>query len=135
MLRQMTSRPSVWCSNYYFFLIITCKIHCKYGFNFFNEFTKMKIKSFERPNSIRNYKKKIMLGTSDTWSMINLSQQTSEPSYYILDWRILSCVNSPCSDWRCVRSLEKTAGLLFTKKFRFQWYLMYLQTWAERNTF
>ena len=29
-----------------------------------------------------------MLGTSDAWSMIHLSQQTSEPAYYIADWRI-----------------------------------------------
>ena len=36
----------------------------------------------------RFYEKKIILGTSDTWSTIHLSQQTSEPSYYILDWRI-----------------------------------------------
>ena len=29
-----------------------------------------------------------MLGTSDVWLTIHLSQQTSEPAYYILDWRI-----------------------------------------------
>ena len=32
--------------------------------------------------------KKIILGTSDAWTTIHLSQQTSKPAYYILDWRI-----------------------------------------------
>ena len=49
------------------FFIITCKIFCKilfqksfqfiYFFQFFYKFKKMKIKSFECANSIRNYKK------------------------------------------------------------------------------
>ena len=42
----------------------------------------MKIKSFE---SMRNYKKKVMLGTSDAWSMSHLSQQPTKPVYYIED--------------------------------------------------
>ena len=29
-----------------------------------------------------------MLGASDTWLTIHLSQRTSEPVYYIIDWRI-----------------------------------------------
>ena len=45
----------------------------------------MKIKSFECPTSIRNYEKKIMLGTSDAWSMSSSSYQPSEPEYYIED--------------------------------------------------
>ena len=45
----------------------------------------MKIKSFECPKSIRNYEKKIMLGTSDTWSTSRLSHRPSEPAYYIVD--------------------------------------------------
>ena len=57
----MTRRPSVWCSKYYFFSITSCKILCKNRFNsffiFFYKFTKIKIKSFECPKSIRNYKK------------------------------------------------------------------------------
>ena len=44
---------------------------------FLYKFTKIKIKSFECPKSIRNYKK-IMLGTSDTWSMSHLSNRPSE---------------------------------------------------------
>ena len=43
-----------------------------------------KIKSFECPKSIKNYEKKIMLGTSDAWSMSRLSHRPSEPAYYIL---------------------------------------------------
>ena len=45
----------------------------------------MKIKSFECPKSIRNYEKKIMLGTSDTWSMSCSSHRPSDPAYYIDD--------------------------------------------------
>ena len=30
-----------------------------------------------------------MLGTTDAWLTIHLSQQTNEPAYYILDCRIL----------------------------------------------
>ena len=53
-----------------FFFIISCKILCKFHFNLvFYNFTKMKIKSFECPKSIRNLKK-IMLGTSDAWSFV-----------------------------------------------------------------
>ena len=33
--------------------------------------------------------KKIMLGTSDKWSTSHLSQQPSEPAYYVVDLRIL----------------------------------------------
>ena len=46
----------------------------------------MKIKSFECPNSIRNYEK--LLGTSDAWLTSRLSHRPSEPAYYIVDCRI-----------------------------------------------
>ena len=48
-----------------FVFIISCKILCKNPFNlFFYNFTKIKIKSFECPKSIRNYEK-IIIGMSD----------------------------------------------------------------------
>ena len=53
-------------------------------FFFFYKITEIKIKSFECPKSIRNYKKKIMLGTSDTWSTSHLSKRTSEQAYYVI---------------------------------------------------
>ena len=54
--------------------------------------------------------KKIMLGTSDAWLTIRLSQRSSNPAYYIVNWRILrfliiveiveikgfSCVGASC---------------------------------------
>ena len=45
--------------------------------------------------------KKIMLGTSDTWSMSRSSQQPSEPAYYIVDCQIFDLlgIHNPCS--RC----------------------------------
>ena len=39
-------------------------------------------------NFARNYEKKIILGTSDAWSMSHLSQQPSDPAYYIEDFCI-----------------------------------------------
>ena len=41
-------------------------------------------------NFARNYEKKIILGTSDIWSMRHSSQRPSEPAYYIEDCQILS---------------------------------------------
>ena len=53
-------------------------------------FTKIEIKSFECPKSYEIMKRKIMLGTSDTWSMSHSSQQPRKPAYYIEDCRIYS---------------------------------------------
>ena len=39
-------------------------------------------------NFARNYEKKIILGTSDAWSMSRLSKRPSDPAYYIEDCRI-----------------------------------------------
>ena len=66
-------------------------------FQFFYEFAKIKTKSFECPRlglGLQEIMKKIMLGTSDDWSTSHLSQQTSEPAYYIVDCRISSQRNS-----------------------------------------
>ena len=46
------------------------------------------IKSFECPKSIRNNEKKIILGTSDSWSMSLLSRHPSKPVCYIIDSHI-----------------------------------------------
>ena len=75
MLGQTTYRPSVWCSKYYFFFIISCKILCKNRFNlFFYNFTKMKVKSFECPKSIRNYEKK------NAWNIRRLVNESFVPA-------------------------------------------------------
>ena len=47
----------------------------------FYKFAKIKVKSFECPKSIRNYKK------NNAWNIGCWSQQTSEPAYYIVDWQ------------------------------------------------
>ena len=57
-------------------------------FLFLYNFTKITIKSFE---SIRNYEKKIIPGTLDTWSMSRLAHRPSNPAYYIEDCRISKC--------------------------------------------
>ena len=46
-------------------------------------------------------KKKIILGTLDTWSMSHLSQGTSKPAYYIVDCRILNLQERNLNtDWK-----------------------------------
>ena len=87
---QTNHGPSVWYSKYYFFPIISCKLLCKNCFNFFSlffyKFTVMKIKRFD----IRNIKKKLMLGTSDAWTMSCLSHWPNDQAYHIEDFRISS---------------------------------------------
>ena len=77
----------------------------------------MNIKSFECPKSVRYYEKRIMLETSDTWSMSRSSHRPSKPVYYIEDcwiFRIISDANckmgldsplqalqlKPCKGWK-----------------------------------
>ena len=66
---QMNRRPSIWCSKYYFFFMISCKILCKKPFNsfyyFFYKITKIKLKSFEYSKSIKSLKNK-------TWNIRRL---------------------------------------------------------------
>ena len=47
-------------------------------------------------NFTRNCEKKPILGTSDGWSMSRLSQQPSNPAYYIEDCLIFSGELSRC---------------------------------------
>ena len=58
-------------------------------------------------NFARNYEKKIILWTSDAWSMSSLSQRPSDQAYYIEDCRIFEresempeqgCLASPMAD-------------------------------------
>ena len=58
-----------------FFFIISCKIPCKNCFNlFFYKFTKIKIKSFECPKSIRNYEK------NNAWNIRHLVNESFVPT-------------------------------------------------------
>ena len=69
-----------------FFFTISCRIVCKNIFNLFVYFflnTKIKVKSFECPKSIKILKK-IILGTSDAWSTIRLSNRPSDPAWIYL---------------------------------------------------
>ena len=89
MMGQTNRQPSVWCSKYHFFSWFLAKFFAKIlsiYFLIFYKITKIKIKNFECPRSIRNYEKK------NTWnvkrlvddSFVPLAQQTS----YILDWQM-----------------------------------------------
>ena len=82
---QTNRRPSVWCSKYYFFSWFLAKFFAKILSIYFL----IKIKSFECPKSTKSIKK-IILGTSDSWSTIRLSHRPSDPVYYIVNWRISS---------------------------------------------
>ena len=70
-----------------FFFMISCRILCKNTFNlfvyFFKKNTKIKVKSFECPKSIKSLKR-IILGTSDAWSTIRLSNRPSDPAWIYL---------------------------------------------------
>ena len=59
---QRNCRPSIWCSKYYFFFMISCKILYKNPFNLFSYlFHKItKIKSFECPKFYKKFFKKIL---------------------------------------------------------------------------
>ena len=57
-LGRTTHWPSVWCTKYYLFFIISCQILSKNRFNLFSYLRKIKTISFECPKSIRNYEKK-----------------------------------------------------------------------------
>ena len=87
---QTTRRPRFWCSKYYFFHeILQNSLQKPFQFICFvlYKITKMKIKSFGCPKSIRKYEKRI-LKKSDAWSTSCLSHQPSKPAYYIVDWQI-----------------------------------------------
>ena len=71
--------------------------------------------------------KKKILGTSDTWSMIRLSNHPSKPAYYIVNWRIfkfrlmadriteLQKFNQPCL------GLTFLLFWIFNPAFRYCW--------------
>ena len=58
-----------------------------------------KLKQFLQMTFARNYEKKIIIGTSDAWSMSRLSQQPSNPAtqqiMYIEDCRIFEPQSKP----------------------------------------
>jgi hypothetical protein len=86
--RTNTHPPSVWCSKYYFFFTISCKILCKTDFNlFFYD----KIKSFECPKSIRNYEK------NNAWNIRRLVDESFLPGNQgpsVLYWRLSDLLKS-----------------------------------------
>ena len=72
-----------------FFFIVSYRLRAlkTLYFYFFKVIKKIK-KLIERifaKNFARNYEKKIILGTSDTWSMRQSFHRPSDPAYYIED--------------------------------------------------
>ena len=51
-------------------------------------------------NFARNYEKKIILGTSDTWLTIRLSHRPSNPANYIVNWRIFDLTQTIVNFYR-----------------------------------
>ena len=83
---QINRRPTVWCSNYYFFSWFLAKFFAKksfhFIFSFFYEITKIKIKSFKCPKSIKSIKK-------NTWNIRLLVDDSFVPSSKQLSNNIL----------------------------------------------
>ena len=72
-LGRWSHRPSVWCSKYYNFLQNSLQKLFQFNFHFSYKFTKIKIKSFECPKSMRNYKKK------NAWNIRRLVEESFIP--------------------------------------------------------
>ena len=85
-----------------FFFIISYRLRAlkTLYFHFCNSIKKKNWKGF-----CKELQKKIMLGTSDAWSMSHLSHWPSEPAYYIEDCRI-------CSNWSMFLFSQCSYGLL-----------------------
>ena len=77
ILDQMFDVPSI--IFFHNFLQNSLQKSFQFIFLFFYKITKIKIKSFECPKSIKSVKK-MMLGTSDSWSTIHLSHRPSNPA-------------------------------------------------------
>ena len=88
---QMNRWPRVWCSKYYFFYTFyrlrALKTLYFYFCNFIKKNKKINWKDFCKEFCKKSWKK-IILGTSDAWSMIHLSHCPSNPAYYIVNWWI-----------------------------------------------
>ena len=85
---QSSDVPSI----FFFHNFLQNSLQKYFQFFFFYNFTKIKLKIFECSKSMRNYEKKIILGTSDAWSMSRLAHRPSNPAYYIEDWLIFEGV-------------------------------------------
>ena len=91
LLGQMTRWPSVWLSKYFFFIISyslrALKTLYFHFCNFIIRYKKINWKDFCKEFCKKSWIK-IILGTSDAWSMIRLSHHPSDPAYYVVNWRI-----------------------------------------------
>ena len=80
-----TCRPSVCCSKYFFFIFFHRLRALKTLYFHFCNFVKNKNWKGFCEEFARFYEKKIILGTSDAWSMSRLSHRASEPAFCIVD--------------------------------------------------
>ena len=121
MLGRWSHQPSVWWSKYYFDRL---KIkHWVAGLDLGHSklfiFVKLYIKKekeIERifaKNFARNYEKKIILGTSYTWSMRRSSHRPSDQAYYIEDCRMF--IPSIISSQNVLYSLSVVIGRDFAQ--------------------
>ena len=106
-LGQMTHQPSIWCSKYYFFHdFLQNSLQKSFQFIFyFYKFTKIKIKSFVCPKSIRNYEK------NNAWNIRCLVDELFVPSIQrpsVLYWRL--------SDFKC-REISNTGKYILSTKY------------------
>ena len=64
------------------------------------------MKTIFAKNISTNYETKIILGTSDAWSMSHLSQRPSKPAYYIEDCRIFKLPFNRTSETITISTIE-----------------------------
>ena len=96
----MTRQPSISCSKYYSFSVISCKNRFNLFLYFFYKFTKIKIKNFECPNSVKIIKKHCMEHQTLGRRIIC----PCEPAYYIVDcWIYLytCCLSNNMISLKC----------------------------------
>ena len=109
LLRQMNRQPSLQCSKHYFFFHnFSCKILCKNCSIYlliFYKFTKIRIKSFECPMSIKYYEK------IDAWNIRRLVDKLFVTSTQRTS--VLYCRLSDFSWWRCTAWKIETSKRYF----------------------
>ena len=104
---RTTHRPSVWCSKHYFFFIISYRLRALKTLYFY--YKKINWNDFCKEFCYKLWKK-IILGTSDAWSMSYSSQRPSKPAYCIEDCRIF-------------------AGVFESEPFYFMCFMCLVQVW------
>ena len=101
----------------FYFCMISCRILCKNTFNLFvyllKKNTRIKVKSFECPKVYKK-SKKIILGTSDAWWTICLSNRPSDPAWIYL--KLTDFMTHHCSLHQSILTSQGPIHEILTKR-------------------